>query len=188
MSDNDADNLQLTNDEKLEKKYQEVFQRIRVIDESLENIEKSALAYRDNILNFHDEIFNKSDDKDSLQEEIYDLKNTIAKVEKNVLLYEEKILNFYKKIYEGVDGDIALEDKFKELQQKFEENQVKNIEILAQHEKDIADVQEKYEKLASDIEATHQKIFKPLDGETLSIDQKVNVLYEEIEKKKGIRI
>lgn len=183
MSDNDADNLQLTNDEKLEKKYQEVFQRIRGIDESLENIEKSALAYRDNILNFHDEIFNKSDDKDSLQEEIYDLKNTIAKVEKNVLLYEEKILNFYKKIYEGVDGDIALEDKFKELQQKIEVEQNNNLSVFKVHEETILGVQEKYKKLVLEIENAYKKTFEPIDEENLSLYQKINVLYEDIKDK-----
>lgn len=183
MSDNNVDNLQLTNDEKLEKKYKEVFQRIRVIDENLENIEKSALAYRDNILNFHDEIFNKSDDKDSLQEEIYDLKNTIAKVEKNISIYEEKILNFYKKIYEGLDGDIALVDKFKELQQEIEAEQSNNLSVFKEHEKTILGVQEKYKKLVLEIEDAHKRIFEPTGEDNLSLNQRITSLYQSIDKK-----
>lgn len=183
MSDNNVGNLQLTNDEKLEKKYKEVFQRIRVIDENLENIEKSALAYRDNILNFHDEIFNKSDDKDSLQEEIYDLKNTIAKVEKNISIYEEKILNFYKKIYEGLDGDIALVDKFKELQQEIEAEQSNNLSVFKEHEKTILGVQEKYKKLVLEIEDAHKRIFEPTGEDNLSLNQRITSLYQSIDKK-----
>lgn len=116
-------------------------------------------------------------------DQIVVIKNNIKQIEENILDYQSEILDFHKKVYEGSEDNPSWEEYFENLQQKFEENQVKNAAILAQYEKDIADVQEKYEKLASDIEATHQKIFKPLDGETLSIDQKVNVLYEEIEKK-----
>lgn len=116
-------------------------------------------------------------------DQIVVIKNNIKQIEENILDYQSEILDFHKKVYEGSEDTPSWEEYFENLQQKFEENQVKSAAILAQHEKDIADVQEKYEKLASDIEATHQKIFKPLDGETLSIDQKVNVLYEEIEKK-----